>query len=176
MPVSTQPIAKSETDEIRKNYGVLIDSMHKKLKEDDETNIKQAFELALDAHKFQRRRSGEAYIHHPLEVARICHQEIGLGPTAIICAILHDVVEDTPIELEEILERFGPKITRIVDGLTKLDGLYNVDNKNAENLKKVLSTLVEDVRVVLIKMADRLHNLRTIELSLIHISEPTKPY
>ena len=163
MPVSTQPIAKSETDEIRKNYGVLIDSMHKKLKEDDETNIKQAFELALDAHKFQRRKSGEAYIHHPLEVARICHQEIGLGPTAIICAILHDVVEDTPIELEEILERFGPKITRIVDGLTKLDGLYNVDNKNAENLKKVLSTLVEDVRVVLIKMADRLHNLRTIE-------------
>ncbi len=162
MPVSTQPIAKSETDEIRKNYGVLIDSMHKKLKEDDETNIKQAFELALDAHKFQRRRSGEAYIHHPLEVARICHQEIGLGPTAIICAILHDVVEDTPIVLEEIFDLFGPKITKIVDGLTKLDGLYNVDNKNAENLKKVLSTLVEDVRVVLIKMADRLHNLRTI--------------
>jgi len=78
MPVSTQPIAKSETDEIRKNYGFLIDSMRKKLKEDDEANIKQAFELALDAHKFQRRRSGEAYIHHPLEVARICHQEIGL--------------------------------------------------------------------------------------------------
>jgi len=150
MPVSTQPIAKSETDEIRKNYGILIDSMRKKLKEDDEANIKQAFDLALDAHKYQRRRSGEAYIHHPLEVARICHQEIGLGPTAIICAILHDVVEDTPIVLEEIFELFGPKITRIVDGLTKLDGLYNVDNKNAENLKKVLSTLVEDVRVVLI--------------------------
>ena len=163
MPVSTLPIAQTETDQIRKDYGTLIESMRKKLKEDDEGNISQAFELALDAHKFQRRKSGEAYIHHPLEVARICHQEIGLGPTAIICAILHDVVEDTPVELEQILELFGPKISRIVDGLTKLDGLYNVDNKNAENLKKVLSTLVEDVRVVLIKMADRLHNLRTIE-------------
>lgn len=163
MPLSTQPVAQSETLEIRKDYGILMESMSKKLKENDEANITQAFELALDAHKYQRRKSGEAYITHPLEVARICHQEIGLGPTAIICAILHDVVEDTPVELEEISGLFGPKITRIVDGLTKLDGLYNVDNKNAENLKKVLSTLVEDVRVVLIKMADRLHNLRTIE-------------
>ncbi len=163
MPLSTEPISSIEFGEIREEYAKLMESLRSKLKENDETNINEAFELALDAHKYQRRKSGEAYLYHPLEVARICHEEIGLGPTAIICAILHDVVEDTPVNLEEVFKVFGPKVTQIVDGLTKLDGLYNVDNKNAKNLKKVLSTLIEDVRVVLIKMADRLHNLRTIE-------------
>ncbi len=162
MPTGTTAISSEELKSITEVFEGLITSLKPKLKGSDEKDIRKAYELSLDAHKFQRRKSGEAYIFHPLEVARICHEEIGLGPTAVICAILHDVVEDTPINLEEIYELFGPKVTKIVDGLTKLDGLYNVDNKNAENLKKVLSTLVEDVRVVLIKMADRIHNLRTI--------------
>ena len=118
--------------------------------------------MAVEAHSKQRRKSGEPYILHPIEVARICVQEIGLGPTAVICALLHDVVEDTPVTLDEIRNKFGDKITMIVDGLTKLDGLYSGENPQAENFRKVVSTLVEDVRVVLIKMADRLHNLRTI--------------
>jgi GTP pyrophosphokinase len=98
----------------------------------------------------------------PIEVARICVSEIGLGPTAAICALLHDVVEDTDLTMEDIKAAFGDKISHIVDGLTKLDGLYNVPSEQAENFKKVLSTLVDDVRVVLIKIADRLHNMRTI--------------
>jgi len=162
VPQSTESYTIEEAKEVRQAYGELIGTMHLKLKGDDKDNIDKAFELAFDAHQYQRRRSGEPYIFHPIEVARICHEEIGLGPTAVICALMHDVVEDTAINLEEISEGFGPKITQIVDGLTKLDGLYNLGNQNAENLKKVLSTLVADVRVVLIKMADRLHNLRTI--------------
>jgi len=145
----------------------LLQSMESSLVNDDKANLEKAFKLANHAHRFQRRKSGEPYILHPIEVARICYQEIGLGPTAVISAILHDVVEDTPVTQAEIVTMFGPKIGKIVDGLTKIDGLYNQDEGNvespqAENFKKVLSTLVEDVRVVLIKMADRLHNLRTI--------------
>lgn len=162
MPHFSNTYTEVEEQEVRKVYDQLIHSMRSKLKEDDEENLRKSFELAFKAHEFQRRKSGEPYIFHPLEVARICHEEIGLGPTAVICAIMHDVVEDTPVNLEEIFELFGHKVTQIVDGLTKLDGLYNLGNQNAENLKKVLSTLVNDVRVVLIKMADRLHNLRTI--------------
>ncbi len=163
MPHFSEVYTPAELTKVHSEYDVLMASLSTKLQDDDERNVMQAFNLAVDAHKNQRRKSGEPYIHHPIEVARICHEEIGLGPTAIICALLHDVVEDTPIVIEEIEELFGPKISLIVDGLTKLDGLYNVDgNQNAANLKKVLSTLVNDVRVVLIKMADRLHNLRTI--------------
>lgn len=162
MPHTTEAISEDEFLSCHKAYDELISPLLPKLKGNDKEMLDTAFNLALDAHKFQRRKSGEPYILHPIAVARICHEEIGLGPTAVVCALLHDVVEDTPIELEEILDIFGPKVTRIVDGLTKLDGLYNVGNTNAENLKKVLSTLVEDVRVVLIKMADRLHNMRTI--------------
>ena len=149
-------------------FNKLLKSMNKSLLNDDKENLQKAFELANDAHKNQRRKSGEPYILHPIEVGRICYEEIGLGPTAVISAILHDVVEDTPVTQEEILEMFGPKIGRIVDGLTKIDGLYNkdtgtgIESPQAENFKKVLSTLVEDVRVVLIKMADRLHNMRTL--------------
>lgn len=150
---------------VRSRFDSLLHKMASSLKEEDKVNLEKAFDLAVDAHKFQRRKSGEPYILHPIEVARICFEEIGLGPTAVICALLHDVVEDTPVELREISEMFGPKVGLIVDGLTKLDGTYNLQNPDhpqAENFKKVLSTLVTDVRVILIKMADRLHNLRTI--------------
>ncbi len=162
MPHFSDTYTAEEAVEVRAAYATLLKSLKPKLQGEDEDNLNQAFELAFDAHQFQRRKSGEPYIFHPIEVARICHEEIGLGPTAVICALMHDVVEDTPVNLEEISDQFGSKITQIVDGLTKLDGLYNLSNQNAENLKKVLSTLVNDVRVVLIKMADRLHNLRTI--------------
>jgi len=160
-------ITEEEQEVIHKAFYDLLDSMSNSLLNDDKENLQKAFVLANDAHKNQRRKSGEPYILHPIEVARICYQEIGLGPTAVISAILHDVVEDTPVEQEEIVATFGKKIGKIVDGLTKIDGLYNKESANvespqAENFKKVLSTLVEDVRVVLIKMADRLHNLRTI--------------
>ncbi|MEM9819863.1 MAG: RelA/SpoT family protein [Bacteroidota bacterium] len=128
----------------------------------DRKNIRQAYELAVKAHSAQRRKSGEPYILHPIEVARICAQEIGLGPTAIVSALLHDVVEDTEVTLRDLKTKFGERITMIVDGLTKLDGLYNVASPQAENFKKVLKTLLVDVRVVLIKMADRLHNMRTL--------------
>ncbi len=151
-----------EKKQIQKAYNKLRRSIAKSLTAEDKINLETAYKLAVEAHSSQRRKSGEPYVLHPIEVARICYEEIGLGPTAVICAILHDVVEDTPVTIEEIEETFGKKIRIIVDGLTKLDGLYNVESPQAENFKKVLSTLVEDVRVVLIKMADRIHNLRTI--------------
>jgi GTP pyrophosphokinase len=151
-----------EEKQVLKAYRSLKRKMRNSLTEEDINHMDTAFKLANDGHKFQRRKSGEPYILHPIEVARICYEEIGLGPTAVISAILHDVVEDTEVTKETIHKMFGPKIGLIVDGLTKLDGLYNVESPQAENFKKVLSTLIDDVRVVLIKMADRLHNLRTI--------------
>lgn len=162
MPKTLTAINTDEKKLIRKAYRRLLRSVKTKLNDEDKRNIRRAYDLAVEAHMLQRRKSGEPYVLHPLEVARICITEIGLGPTAIICALLHDVVEDTDVTLKEVHEEFGPKISRIVDGLTKLDGLYNVESPQAENFKKVISTLVEDVRVVLIKMADRIHNLRTI--------------
>jgi len=158
----TLAISRTEYKTIEDAYLNLKDSMQHALKGDDEILLDKAYELAVDAHKHQRRKSGEPYVLHPLEVGRICHQEIGLGPTAVICAILHDVVEDTPVTIEEIEAIFNLKVKKIVDGLTKLDGTYNSENVQAENFKKVVSTLVEDVRVVLIKMADRMHNMRTL--------------
>lgn len=155
-------ISTEEMATIRSAYEDLMASVKVDITDEDRVEIRKAYELAVDAHKKQRRKSGEPYVLHPIAVAKICAEEIVLGPTAIICAILHDVVEDTPITQDEIDEMFGQKIGRIVDGLTKLDGTYTKDSPQAENFKKVLSTLVEDVRVVLIKMADRLHNLRTI--------------
>ena len=147
---------------IQKAYRKLLRAIKSKMDDDDRKNIRMAFELAVEAHQKQRRKSGEPYILHPIEVARICAEEIGLGPTAIIAALLHDVVEDTPVTQKEINEKFGLRVGLIVDGLTKLDGSYKSNSPQAENFKKVLSTLVEDVRVVLIKMADRLHNMRTL--------------
>jgi GTP pyrophosphokinase len=155
-------ISPEEKITIQQAFQRLSRSIKAPVSEHDLVEIRHAYELAVKAHHGQRRKSGEPYVLHPIEVARICSQEIGLGPTAVICALLHDVVEDTEVELEEINTRFGDKVGKIVDGLTKLDGNYTYNSPQAENFKKVLSTLVEDVRVVLIKMADRLHNLRTI--------------
>lgn len=170
MPVGVA-INDEEIKQVRAKFDVLLQLMEHSLQHEDKADLEKAFELAVDAHKFQRRKSGEPYIFHPIEVARICFEEIGLGPTAVICALLHDVVEDTPVTLMDITKQFGPKVSVIVDGLTKLDGTYNLENvesPQAENFKKVLSTLVVDVRVVLIKMADRLHNLRTISAQAKH--------
>jgi len=155
-------IKTDERSKIQEQFTRLLKSIKSTITPEDDVNLNKAFELAVGAHCDQRRKSGEPYILHPIEVARICASEIGLGPTAVICALLHDVVEDTPVTLEEIKSDFGQKIGHIVDGLTKLDGTYDKGSPQAENFKKVLSTLVSDVRVVLIKMADRLHNMRTL--------------
>lgn len=164
-----QVINAEELIEVRKAFDSLLTGMKPKLNEGDPANLEKAYNMAVEAHKYQRRKTGEPYIFHPIEVARICFEEIGLGPTAVICAMLHDVVEDTETTLEDIKKVFGDKVSDIVDGLTKLDGSYNdTESPQAENFKKVLSTLIVDVRVVLIKMADRLHNLRTIHGQPIH--------
>ena len=147
---------------IQRAYRNLLRSIKVDLTKEDKENIRKAYEMAVIAHQPQRRKTGEPYILHPIEVARICAEEIGLGATSIICALLHDVVEDTDITNDEIKDLFGAKVAQIVDGLTKLDKSVNLDSPQAENFKKVLSTLGDDVRVVLIKMADRLHNMRTL--------------
>lgn len=152
---------------IANSYRDLLKAFKLPLNEEDQKNIRRAFEMAAKAHQTQRRKSGEPYITHPIEVALICVEEIGLGPTAVVCALLHDVVEDTDIPLKEIHNQFGEKVARIVDGLTKLDEMQDSESPQAENLSKVLKAMLFDVRVVLIKMADRLHNLRTIK-SMTH--------
>ncbi len=158
---TTSNYSPEEIKQIRFEYKTLLKSVDMK-NDTDRKNIRAAFELAVDAHHKQRRKSGEPYVLHPIEVARICVQEIGLGPTAVICAFLHDVVEDTDVTLEDLEEQFGSKVTMIVDGLTKLDKAFDIKSPQAENFKKILQTLTKDVRVVLIKMADRLHNMRTL--------------
>ncbi|MBL7774625.1 MAG: bifunctional (p)ppGpp synthetase/guanosine-3',5'-bis(diphosphate) 3'-pyrophosphohydrolase, partial [Saprospiraceae bacterium] len=157
-----------DTALIQRAYRNLLRNMPSPLDAEDRRNIRAAFELAAKAHQQQRRKSGEPYILHPIEVARICVEEIGLGPTAVVCALLHDVVEDTAVSLKEIHDQFGGPVALIVDGLTKLDGLHDSESPQAENLTKVLRTMLSDVRVVLIKMADRLHNLRTIKSMAPH--------
>ncbi|MCC6462097.1 MAG: bifunctional (p)ppGpp synthetase/guanosine-3',5'-bis(diphosphate) 3'-pyrophosphohydrolase [Saprospiraceae bacterium] len=157
-----------DTAIIQRAYRNLLKSLPGPLNAEDKHNIRAAFELAAKAHQQQRRKSGEPYILHPIEVARICVEEIGLGPTAVVCALLHDVVEDTDVTLREIHGQFGDRVALIVDGLTKLDSLHDSESPQAENLTKVLRTMLTDVRVVLIKMADRLHNLRTIKSMAQH--------
>lgn len=153
-----------ERKEILKRYRHLLKSAKPLLKDKDAKLIKKAFTMAADAHKDMRRKSGEPYIYHPIEVAQICVDEIGLGTTSIICALLHDVVEDTEISLKEIEAQFGPKVAVIIDGLTKTAGKFDMGTSGqAENFRKMLLTLSEDMRVILIKLADRLHNMRTLE-------------
>ena len=126
--------------------------------------IRKAFNIASEAHQSMRRKSGEPYIFHPLAVARICADEIGLGPTSIVCALLHDTVEDTNITLNDIESNFGNKVRNIIDGLTKISGEFDfTSSTQAENFKKMFLTIPDDVRVILIKLADRLHNMRTLD-------------
>lgn len=130
----------------------------------DSKKIKKAFRISLDAHKNMRRKSGEPYIIHPISVAQICVKEIGLGATSIIAALLHDVVEDTDYTLEFIEKEFGTTVANLCDGLTKISGVFTPGSSlQSENFKKMLLTLVDDMRVILIKIADRLHNMRTLD-------------
>jgi GTP diphosphokinase / guanosine-3',5'-bis(diphosphate) 3'-diphosphatase len=149
---------------ILREYRALLRSLKPKLKSGDKELVRDAFEMAAEAHKTMRRKSGEPYILHPLAVARICVEEIGLGIRSSICALLHDTVEDTDISLEDVEREFGSEIARIVDGLTKISNVIDVNaSQQAENFKKILLTLTDDPRVILIKLADRLHNMRTLD-------------
>src|ERR1700709_74487 len=147
-----------------REYRSLLRSLKPKLKPGDKDLIRIAFEMSAEAHKTMRRKSGEPYILHPLAVARICTEEIGLGVRSTICALLHDTVEDTDITLDDVEREFGAEIARIVDGLTKISNVLDINaSQQAENFKKILLTLPDDPRVILIKLADRLHNMRTLD-------------
>ena len=155
---------EEEKKEILRQYRGLLRVLKLKLKPGDKQLLRAAFEMAAKAHETMRRKSGEPYILHPLAVARICVEEIGLGVRSTICALLHDTVEDTDITLEDIQREFGPEVTKIVDGLTKISTVMDTNStQQAENFKKILLTLTDDPRVILIKLADRLHNMRTLE-------------
>ena len=153
-----------ERKEILKKYKSLLRSIRHDLTNEQKKLIRSAFDLALDAHKDMRRKSGEPYIYHPIAVAKIAASEIGLGTTSIVCALIHDVVEDSNYTLLDIKRKFGEKIAKIVDGLTKIQEVFDhTDSMQAENFRKMLLTLSDDVRVILVKLCDRLHNMRTLE-------------
>lgn len=156
-------LTRKEKEEIRKQFQLLLEKSPRLKKKSDREMVEKAFQLANEAHKNMRRRSGEPYIFHPLAVARIVSEEIGLGALSISCALLHDVVEDTDYTLDDIEHNFGEKVAQIIDGLTKISGAFdNQTSTQAENFRKILLTLSDDVRVILIKLADRLHNMRTL--------------
>ncbi|MEI2710097.1 MAG: RelA/SpoT family protein [Chitinophagaceae bacterium] len=156
--------AEQEKKEILRNYRSLLKGLRPKLKKGDKEMVRTAFEMSADAHKTMRRKSGEPYILHPIAVAMICVEEIGLGVRSTICALLHDTVEDTDISLEDVEREFGSEIAKIVDGLTKISSVMDTNtSQQAENFKKILLTLTDDPRVILIKLADRLHNMRTLD-------------
>ncbi|WP_345244624.1 bifunctional (p)ppGpp synthetase/guanosine-3',5'-bis(diphosphate) 3'-pyrophosphohydrolase [Nibrella saemangeumensis] len=166
MNAAAEPVIDLEQErrEILKRYRRLLRAAKPLLKDNDAKLIKKAFNTSLDAHKNMRRRSGEPYIYHPLAVAQIAVEEIGLGTTAIVAALLHDVVEDTDATIADIERMFGPKIAKIIDGLTKISGIFEYGtSQQAENFRKMLLTLSDDVRVILVKLADRLHNMRTLD-------------
>jgi GTP pyrophosphokinase len=155
---------EQEKKEILRHYRSLLRALKTKLKKGDKELVRTAFEMAVEAHKTMRRKSGEPYILHPLAVAQICVEEIGLGVRSTICALLHDTVEDTDITLEDVAREFGNEIARIIDGLTKISTVVDANtSQQAENFKKILLTLTDDPRVILIKLADRLHNMRTLD-------------
>ena len=160
-----QPIDfEQEKKEILNRYKSLLRTCTDKTDKVDKKNIRKAFDIAVEAHKEMRRQSGEPYIYHPLAVAHIAAKEIGLGATSIICALLHDVVEDTDYSLKDIEKIFGKKVAQIIDGLTKIQDVFDKNvSMQAENFRKMLLTLSDDVRVILIKLADRLHNMRTLD-------------
>lgn len=156
---------EQENKAIAREYKELLRISYQTLTEEDKKLIRKAFDVAVDAHKDQRRKSGEAYIFHPIAVAKIVASEIGLGATSIAAALMHDVVEDTDITVQDIEKMFNPKIAQIVDGLTKIAKVKTDQeiSMQAENFRKMLLTLNDDVRVILIKIADRLHNMQTME-------------
>lgn len=164
MVTMSQEEIENEKKEILRRYRSLLRSVSKISDASDKKNIRKAFEIALEAHKDVRRKSGEPYIYHPISVAQICVSEIGLGPTAVVCALIHDVVEDSEITLDFVKSTFGKKVAIITDGLTKFASVIeNSRSMQAENFRKILLTLSQDVRVVLIKLADRLDNMRTLD-------------
>ena len=164
MPIHDIEIEKKA---LAKEYKELLRISYQSLSKDDKKLIRKAFDYAVDAHQHQRRKSGEAYIFHPIAVAKIVASEIGLDAVSIASALIHDVVEDNNDHtLERIQKEFGDKIAKIVDGLTKIGKLntkgYSDVSIQAENYRKMLLTLNEDVRVIIIKIADRLHNMQTL--------------
>jgi GTP pyrophosphokinase len=156
---------EKENKAILQEYKELLRISYQTLTPEDKKLIRKAFDVAMDAHKDQRRKSGEAYFFHPIAVAKIVASEIGLGATAIAAALMHDVVEDTPITVEDIEKMFGAKVAQLVEGLTKISKVQKEMNVSmqAENFRKMLLTLNDDVRVILIKIADRLHNMQTLD-------------
>jgi len=153
---------EQERKEILNAFRGLLRALKDRSKEDTRI-IRKAFDVAVDAHKDMRRKSGEPYIFHPIAVARICVDEMELGPTAVVCALLHDTVEDTHITLEDVEDLFGEKVRLIIDGLTKIPEVFDENaSVQAENFRKMVLTISDDIRVVLIKLADRLHNMRTL--------------
>jgi GTP pyrophosphokinase len=159
---------EAERKEILKRYRRLYNSIKPAFKVGDAKLIRKAFQVAADAHRHMRRKSGEPYIYHPIEVAQIAIDELSLGPTAIAAALLHDVVEDTEWTLEDVRRDFGEGVARIVDGVTKIPSSSDYkqavsSSQQAENFRKMLLSLSDDVRVIMIKLADRLHNMRTLE-------------
>lgn len=156
---------EAENKAIAQEYKELLRISYQTLTDDDKKIIRKAFDVAVDAHKEQRRKSGEAYIFHPIAVAKIVARDIGLGSTAIAAALMHDVVEDTEITVQDIEKMFNPKIAQIVEGLTKIPKVKQDQeiSLQAENFRKMLLTLHDDVRVILIKIADRLHNMQTMD-------------
>jgi guanosine-3',5'-bis(diphosphate) 3'-pyrophosphohydrolase len=161
-------ITRDQT-EVLNRYRALLRTLPKKADNKDKKMIREAFKLAMDAHKNVRRKSGEPYVIHPIEVAIIVSKEIGLGPTSIAASLLHDVVEDSDYTLNDIERVFGEKVARIIDGLTKISGVFDQNvSVQAENFRKMLLTIADDIRVILIKLADRLHNMRTMESMPAH--------
>jgi GTP pyrophosphokinase len=161
----TEAAIEKENKQIARQYKELLRISYRSLSDDDKKQIRKAFDTAVDAHKDQRRKSGEAYIFHPIAVAKIVASEIGLDATSIIAALLHDVVEDTQYTLKDIQEMFGETVATIVDGLTKISSLKKDKDVSlqAENFRKMLLTLNDDIRVIIIKIADRLHNMQTMD-------------
>lgn len=161
---------EEENKEIAKRYKDLLKGTYQTLSRKDKLMIRKAFDLSVEAHSEQRRKTGEPYIYHPIAVAKIVANEIGLGATSIAAALLHDVVEDTPYTVDDIERLFGETIARIVSGLTKISSLKKDKDHSiqAENFRKMLLTLNDDVRVILIKVADRLHNMQTMDAMPAH--------
>ncbi len=153
-----------ENRQIVNAYRSLLRASKPYIKQGDKKTIRKAFNFAMDAHQGMRRKSGDLYIFHPVAVATVCAKEMNLSTTSIVCALLHDVVEDTDVNTEDIEATFGSKVAKIIDGLTKISGVSgHTKSMQAENFRKILLTLADDVRVILIKLADRLHNMRTLD-------------